>query len=53
MGWIRKKMSDDKVKGIIIAAEYDQKLDYARKVVPNWEVFLYEVNFKLVKFHRR
>jgi len=52
MGWIRDKKNDKKVKGIIIAAEYDRRLDYALKVFPNVEVFLYEVNFKLNKFSK-
>ncbi len=50
MGWIREEKKTDKVRGIIIAGEYDQKLDYALKAVPNVEVFLYEVDFKLNKF---
>lgn len=50
MGWIREKMGDKAVKGIIIAGAYDRKLDYALKMMPNVEVFLYEVNFKLNEF---
>ena len=50
MGWIMKNMGDDGVKGIIIAGEYDKKLEYALKVVSNIEVFLYKVDFKLNKF---
>lgn len=50
MGWIMKKKNDKNVKGIIIAAEFDKKLEYAISVVPNIEVFLYQVDFKLSKF---
>lgn len=47
MGWIKEKKGDKNVKGVIIAAELDEKLDYALKVVPNVEVFLYKVDFQL------
>lgn len=50
MGWIKKTMKVDNVKGVIIAGQYDKKLDYALEMVPNVEVFLYEVNFKLNQF---
>ena len=50
MGWIKKNKNDDGVKGIIIAGQYDEKLKYAREMVPNIEVFLYEVDFKLREF---
>jgi len=50
MGWIKKKKNDENVKGIIIAAEFDKKLEYAISMVPNIEVFLYQVDFKLKEF---
>lgn len=50
MGWIMEKKGDKNVKGIIIAAEFDKKLEYALKAVPNVEVFLYKVDFKLSEF---
>lgn len=50
MGWIREKKKDNNVKGIIIAGQYDKKLEFALKMVPNTEVFLYEVTFKLNEF---
>ena len=50
MGWIKAKKGDGNVRGIIIAAEYDKKLEYALKVLPNIEVFLYKVDFKLGEF---
>jgi hypothetical protein len=50
MGWVKEKMGGKDVKGIIIAGNYDKKLDYALKVVPNIEVFIYKVDFKLSEF---
>ncbi len=50
MGWVREKLGDKNVKGIIIAGTYDKKLDYALKVIPNIEVFIYKVEFKLSEF---
>ena len=50
MGWVRKELKDSNVKGVIIAGQYDKKLDYAREMVPNIEVFIYQVDFKLNEF---
>lgn len=50
MGWIRKNKKDENVKGIIVAGQFDNKLEYARTMVPNTEVFLYEVDFKLKEY---
>lgn len=50
MGWLKKTKKADDVKGVIIAGTYDKKLDFALAAVPNVEVFLYEVNFKLNQF---
>lgn len=50
MGWVREKLQDEKVRAIIVAGSYDKRLDYALKMVPNIEVFLYEVSFKLRGF---
>ena len=44
---LEKKMSDQNVRGIIVAGKYDEKLDYARKMVSGLEVFIYEVQFSL------
>ena len=52
MGWIKDKKRDNNVKGIIIAAEYDQKLEYALKAVPNIQIFLYKVDFTLSEYKR-
>jgi RecB family endonuclease NucS len=50
MGWIKKIKNDKNVKGIIIAAEFDNKLKYALEAVQNIEVFLYQVDFRLKEF---
>lgn len=50
MGWIKKNKNNPSVKGIIIAAEFDKKLEYALGAVQNIEVFLYQVDFKLKEF---
>lgn len=50
MGWISDNLKDNNVKGIIIAASYDKKLQYALKIVNNVEVFLYQVDFKLKEY---
>jgi len=47
MGWIKKHKKDHNVKGIIVAGQFDKKLSYATTMVPNIEVFLYEVSFSL------
>jgi len=52
MGWIKKNLGDSDVKGIIVAGKYDEKLDYAQQMIPNIEVFLYEVDFKLNEYKR-
>jgi endonuclease len=52
MGWINENKKDNNVKGVIIAGQYDRKLDYAQKIIPNIEVFIYQVNFKLNEFKK-
>jgi len=49
MGWIKKNKNDKGVRGIIIAAQSDKKLEYALTMVPNTEILVYEVDFKLKK----
>src|SRR3989344_6575105 len=47
MGWLDDKLNNSKPsKGIIIAAQYDDRLYYALKRVKDVEVFLYKVDFK-------
>jgi len=50
MGWVQEEMNDQDVKGIIIAKEYDKKLNYALKRVSDIEVYIYEVDFRLKEF---
>jgi hypothetical protein len=53
MGWVEEHLSKGvPPHGIIIAAKYDSRLSYAIKVIPNIEVFLYRVDFKLEGFHK-
>lgn len=50
MGWLKEHKGASHVKGVIIAGQYDKKLEYALKMVPNTDVLLYEVDFRLKKF---
>jgi hypothetical protein len=50
MGWVKDKLNDDNVKGLIIAQAYDKKLEYALKMINNVEVYIYEVDFRLKEF---
>lgn len=50
MGWVKEKLHDEKVHGIIVAGAYDERLFYASKTVPNVELFIYKVDFKLGDF---
>jgi len=50
MGWVRRELGAHDVSGVIIAGTYDKKLDYALAAVPDVDVFLYQVDFKLRKF---
>ena len=53
MGWLEEHKTNGKpTKGIIIAAQYDDRLHYALKKVKDVEVYLYRVDFKLVGFSR-
>lgn len=51
MGWVKKKLAKDGqvVRGLIICRDADEKLMTALEVVPNVEVFTYEVSFTLSK----
>ena len=35
---------------VSVTIQFDSKLEYARTMVPNTEVFLYEVDFKLKEY---
>ena len=50
MGWVKQELGDDGVKGVIIAGRYDQRLDYARVMMPELDVFIYEVQFNLKEY---
>ena len=53
MGWVKRHLKDDKVKGIIIAGKYDKKLDYALEFAPfDTDVFIYNVAFTLNEFKK-
>lgn len=52
MGWVKKNLKDKDVRGVIIAGQYDKKLDFAREMIPNVEVFIYQVDFKLREFNK-
>ncbi len=51
MGWLEEhKTNGQPTRGIIIAAQYDDRLHYALKKVKDVEVYLYRVSFKLDEF---
>jgi restriction system protein len=50
MGWVTANMKDVNVRGIIVAGAYDKRLAYALKMIPNIEVYLYDISFKLKGF---
>jgi hypothetical protein len=52
MGWVKEKLNDNNVRGIIVAGKYDERLDYARKILPDLEVFIYEVKFNLKEYKK-
>lgn len=50
-GWLEEHKTNGRLtKGIIIAAQYDNRLHYALKKVKDVEVYLYRVDFKLQEF---
>ena len=53
MGWVKRHLNDDNVKGIIIAGKFDKKLDYALEYAPfDTDVFIYNVSFTLNEFKK-
>ncbi len=53
MGWLEEHKTGGKpTKGIIIAAQYDERLYYALKKIKDVEVYLYKVDFKLEEFKK-
>lgn len=49
MGWVKEKLGDDNVMGIIIAGGFDKRLDYAVKMFPQIKIFTYQIDFKLIE----
>lgn len=51
IGWISEKMAEpnERVSGLIISGEIDEKLEYALKPTKNINMMTYSVNFKLLK----
>jgi len=50
MGWVQQHLRARKVIGVIIAGYPDKRLEYAVKMLPNSEMFIYEVDFKLNRY---
>lgn len=50
MGWIKEKNESKKVKGVIVAGHFDERLYYAQLTQNNIDVYLYELDFKLKEF---
>lgn len=50
MGWVKENLAKDhNVRGIIIVKEKDERLEYALRLMPNVNLFLYEVSFNVKK----
>lgn len=48
MGWVKENLAKGRnVRGIIISKERDEKLEYALKVVPNVDLFVYNISFTI------
>ena len=47
MGWIAEEFDNPSVRAVIVAGKFDKKLEYAQKMMPQIDVYLYEVDFKL------
>ena len=52
MGWVKEKLNDSNVRGVIVAGKYDEKLNYARQMIPGLEVYIYEVQFNLREYKK-
>jgi len=52
MGWVKENLAKKgySVKGIIIAKDKDERLEYALKLIPNVNLYLYNISFELKKF---
>lgn len=51
MGWVKENLAHhgENVRGIVIASEKDERIQYALKMIPNVSLFLYRVSFDLNK----
>jgi len=54
MGWVKEHLAVNDydhydVRGIVISKEKDDRLEYALKMLPKVNVFLYSVSFELKK----
>lgn len=52
MGWVREHLSDENVRGTIVASTYDEILYCAQNMVNSVDVYLYEMNFDLRKYSK-
>ena len=52
MGWIKEKNENKKVKGVIVAGNFDEGLYYAQLTQNNIDVYLYELDIKLKEFKK-
>lgn len=52
MGWVKENLADNyNVRGIIIAKEKDKRLEYSLKLIPQIELYLYNVFFEINKIN--
>jgi hypothetical protein len=52
MGWVKHYLAQDKkVKGLIIAAGYDKKMEYSLKMMDDIETYVYKIDFSLEKMN--
>lgn len=51
MGWVKENLAQhgESVRGIVIASERDERIQYALKMIPTVSLFLYRVSFELNK----
>ena len=51
MGYVKEVLAEDRqdVRGVIIAAEDDQRMKHALSMVPTIDFYKYEISFKLRK----
>ena len=50
MGWVKRhKSPDDDVRGVIIANEFDKKIEYAISLIPSIQLNKYDVSFDITE----